>query len=575
MKKLIPLLLFVLLTITTFSQKSVYKYRVSFKDKNNSPFSLSMPSAFLSQKAITRRINQGISINLLDIPVNKWYIDSVLNYGVSLINKSKWFNSIIISLNDTNVLQQINALPFVKSTELVIAVSTKKKKNKLTDEKINKVSEIYFKPQYYQNYYTTNKNTETNETLKTAVLQNIDYGQAFLQINMLQGRFLHNQDYLGQGMTIAVLDAGFWKVDVINAFDSLWLNGQILGYRDFVNPGNNVFNEATHGMMVLSTMAANIPGQIVGTAPKANYWLIRTEDANSENLIEEDNWTSGVEFADSLGVDVINSSLGYTNFDDPAMSHTYQELDGKTARASIAATIAARKGILVVNSAGNSGAGAWKYIGVPSDADSIITVGAVDSNKDYALFSSKGPSADGRVKPTVAALGQDAVFATAGGVGSGNGTSFSSPILCGLAACLWQAYPLKTNQEIIEAIKQSASQYIMPDSLLGYGIPNFQIASILLSGNNIHNLDSENTFNVFPNPFDDKLYIAYNSSDTQRVQIELYDLSGKKIKTVSDISRHYGYNAITINDLFELKRGIYFVRVSSGNKTSTQKIVKK
>ncbi|MFZ4399519.1 MAG: S8 family serine peptidase [Bacteroidales bacterium] len=573
MKKSILFLLIIIVSFTAYSQNTIYKYRISFKDKSNSPFTITNPIAYLSQKAITRRNNQGIPINLLDIPVNQWYIDSVLNCGATIINKSRWFNSIIISLSDTNILQQINNLSFVKECKLVIAVSNKKKKNKLADEHIAP-SNIYFKPQYYQNFYTVNEKHVVDEK-EAFVTKNIDYGQAFLQINMLHGNFLHNQGYMGQGMTIAVLDAGFWNVDVISAFDSLWINGQILGTKDFVNPGNNVFNEATHGMMVLSTMGANIPGQIIGTAPKANYWLIRTEDALSENLIEEDNWTSGAEFADSIGADVINSSLGYTNFDDPTMSHTYSELDGKTARASKAATIAARKGILVVNSVGNSGSSSWKYIGVPSDADSIISVGAVDANMDYASFSSVGPSFDGRVKPTVAALGQGAVFATSGGVSSGNGTSFSSPIMCGMAACLWQAFPQKNNQSIIEAIKQSGSQYYTPDSLLGYGIPNFQIASILLTGNYIHNIDSDYSFNVFPNPFDDILYVAYNSADTQRVQIEIFNLSGEKIFSINDIPRHQGYNSITLNNLFVLKSGIYIIRITSGNKTSTQKVLKK
>jgi len=574
MKKTILILLVAFLSFAAFSQNTVYKYRISFKDKNNSIYTISNPSAFLTQKSINRRLNHGIQVNMLDIPINQWYIDSVISYGVTVINKSRWFNSIIISLIDTNILQQINALSFVKQTEIVIAVNSKKKKSKLNDENTNKISSVYFKPQYYQNVYTTNENLLINEK-EVSSTQSLNYGQSFLQINMLKGTFLHNQGFLGQGMTIAVLDAGFWQVDVIGAFDSLWLNGQILGSRDFVSPGNNVFNESTHGMMVLSTMGGNLPGQIIGTAPKANYWLIRTEDALSENPVEEDNWASGAEFADSIGADIINSSLGYTYFDNPAMSHNYQELDGKTTRITIAATIAARKGLLVVNSVGNSGASAWKYIGAPSDADSIISVGAVDENEAYASFSSIGPTYDGRVKPTVAVLGQNAVFATNGGTGTGNGTSFSTPILCGMAACLWQAFPQKNNQEIIEAIKQCAGQYNSPDSLLGYGIPNFQIASIILSGTRIHNFDSENTFNIFPNPFDDILYIAYNSIDTQRVQIDLYNLSGEKLMSVSDIPRYQGYNSIALYNLFLLKKGLYIVRITSGNKTSTQKVLKK
>jgi len=555
-----------------FSQNTVYKYRISFKDKNNSIYNISNPSAFLTAKAIARRANQGIPVDNLDLPLNSWYIDSVTNLGISVINQSRWFNSIIVSMTDTSNLSTVRAMAFVKDVKAVIAFNSKKKSiaAKNTDETKN----IYFKPEKYLNSFTENDKVLVSEKENKKFKSN-NYGLAYQQINMLQGISLHNSGFMGQGMTIAVLDAGFWQVDVLNVFDSLWLNGQILGSRDFVLPGNNVYNESSHGMMVLSTMGANIQGQIVGTAPKARYWLIRTEDAPTENVIEEDNWAAGAEFADSVGVDLINSSLGYTTFDDPNANHSYQDMDGRTARATQAAVIAARKGILVVNSAGNSGSSPWKYIGAPADADSIITVGAVNSSGNYAVFSSIGPSSDNRVKPTVMALGEGSAIATGGGVSTGNGTSFASPILCGMTACLWQAFPLKNNQEIIEAIKMSASQYYNPDSLMGYGIPNFPVAAILLSGNRIHNFDNENNFNVFPNPFDETLYIAYNSADTQRVQIDLYNLEGKILFSVNDIPRYKGYNSITINNLNNLKSALYIIRITSGNKTSTQKVLKK
>ena len=572
MKRVIFLFSLLIIINAGFSQSAgfLFKYRISFKDKNNSPYSVSNPSAFLTQKAINRRQNQGIAINQLDIPVNYFYIDSIRNLGINIINQSRWFNSVIVSMTDTSALSTVRNYSFVKNVELVISLN---KKKKTSNNNTNALKSIYFSPKQLQNKYTAN-NKEFVENEDFVALKSMDYGMAFLQINMLQGISLHNQGYMGQGMTIAVLDAGFYQVDAMNVFDSLWLNGQILGTRDFVMPGNNVFNESTHGMMVLSTMGANIQGQMVGTAPKANYWLLRTEDATSENLIEEDNWASGAEFADSIGVDLINSSLGYTTFDDAAMSHSYQDMDGRTTRVSQAATIAARKGILVVNSAGNSGGGWWKYIGAPADADSIITVGAVNNMGNYAAFSSIGPSYDNRIKPTVAALGEGSVIATGGGVSTGNGTSFASPIICGMTACLWQAFPQKTNQDIIEAIRLSASQYYTPDSLLGYGIPNYPVAAILLSGNNIYNFDKDNSFNVFPNPFNDILYIAYNSLDSQNVRVEIFNLKGERLFAVNDIPRHMGYNSITINNLSGLTNGIYIVRITSGNKTSTQKVLK-
>ncbi len=572
MKRVIFLFSLMLAVCSGFSQTAAffYKYRISFKDKNNSSYSLSNPSAFLTPKAINRRQNQGIAINHLDIPVNSFYVDSIRNLGVNIINQSRWFNSIIVSMTDTSVLSTIRSLNFVKDAELVISLN---KKKKASNRNTNEIKSIYFNPRQLTNRYTVNNNKFVEDKDYIA-LKSMDYGQAFLQINMLQGISLHNQGFMGQGMCIAVLDAGFYQVDVINVFDSLWLNGQIMGTRDFVLPGNNVFNESTHGMMVLSTMGANLPGQMIGTAPKANYWLLRTEDATSENLIEEDNWAAGAEFADSIGVDIINSSLGYTTFDDPSKSHSYSDMDGRSTRVTIAATIAARKGILVVNSAGNSGGGWWKYVGAPADADSIITVGAVNNMGNYAAFSSIGPTYDNRVKPTVAALGEGSVIATGGGISAGNGTSFASPIICGMTACLWQAFPQKNNQDIIDAIRMSASQYYAPDSLLGNGIPNFPVAAILLSGNNIYNFDKDNSFNVFPNPFDDILYIAYNSLDSQNVRVEIYNLKGERLFSVDDLPRHQGYNSITINNLSRLSSGIYIIRITSGNKTSTQKVLK-
>ena len=564
--------LFILFNILYYgySQPSVYKFRISFKDKNNSIYNINNPTVFLSNKAVNRRLQFGIPIDEKDIPVNSFYIDSILNYGVQVINQSRWFNSVIASVNDTSMLDVIRNLSFVKNIEPVISFA-KKKSTKPTN--INKNINFYL--QAYNSEILNNSSLNLNSFVKIQkVNKNLDYGQAFNQINILNGIPLHAQGFQGQGMVIAVLDAGFWKVDMIDVFDSLWLNGQILGTKDFVQPGNNVFNESTHGMMVLSTMAANKPGEMIGTAPKAEYWLIRTEDAASENIIEEDNWATGAEFADSVGADIINSSLGYTTFDDPNMNHTYLDMNGKNTRVTQAATIAARKGILVVNSAGNSGGMLWKYIGAPADADSIITVGAVDESGKYAIFSSMGPTVDNRVKPTVMSMGEGSTVAYDGGITNGNGTSFAAPILCGMTACLWQAFPQKSNQEIIEAIKISSSQYSYPDSLMGYGIPNFPVAAILLSGNLIHNFDIENEFNVFPNPFHDDLYIAYNSSDTQKVSVQIFEISGKCIFEISEIPRMFGYNSLTINNLNLLNNGIYIVRITSGNKTSTKKVLK-
>jgi hypothetical protein len=323
-------------------------------------------------------------------------------------------------------------------------------------------------------------------------------------------------------------------------------------------------------------MGGNLPGQLVGTAPKANYWLLRTEDAPTEFFIEEYNWVSGAEFADSVGADVINSSLGYTVFDDGNHDHNYSQLDGNTGVATIAADIAASKGLLVVNSAGNSGAGPWHYIGIPADADSVLTIGAVDALGGFASFSSFGPTSDGRIKPNVMSQGEQSAVASSwgGGVITGNGTSFSSPIMAGMVACLWQANPSLNNMQIIQAIEQSATLYNNPNDSMGYGIPNFCIANLILSGIQIHNFDNEGVVNVFPSPFKNNIYLVFNSTDTQSVNIELLDSNGKAVYRKLNQTRNLGMNYFSIDNLSNLANGFYVVRLSSKNKIFSSKVIK-
>ncbi|MCD4730436.1 MAG: S8 family serine peptidase [Bacteroidales bacterium] len=476
MKTLTTLVSTLLLSCITMAQLAPDKYWVRFTDKNNSPYSIENPQAFLSQKAIDRRITQGILVVENDLPVNPSYISAVVNTGATLLNISKWYNSVTVYTNDPAVLIAINALPFVLSTNKISnsqAVSGKKSK----------------KP-FFENESMT-EIPEGNLIKGNSSGQSYDYGQAFNQINMLNGIALHDLGYDGADMTIAVLDAGFLNTNILSAFDSLWINNQILGYKDFVDPLNpNIFGSHSHGTNVLSTMGANLPNQMVGTAPKANYWLLRSEDAPTEYLVEELNWVSAAEFADSAGVDVINSSLGYTTFDDPSQDHTYQDMDGNTTPITNGGDLAASKGILVVNSAGNSGNSSWQYIGAPADGDSVFSIGAVDASGNYASFSSTGPTYDGRIKPNVVAqgLGSSIISASSGDVISGSGTSFSSPITAGMVTCLWQAHPDKRITEIMDAIQQSASLANTPNMLMGYGIPDYYLAHTLLSAPVIHEI---------------------------------------------------------------------------------------
>ncbi|MEZ5083449.1 MAG: S8 family serine peptidase [Bacteroidales bacterium] len=469
-------LLAILITINSFGQVAPDKYWVKFTDKNNSPFSIENPGAFLSQKAIDRRTNQGIEIVENDLPVNQTYITAVANTGATILNVSKWFNSVTVYTEDPSVITAINALAFVSSVQKISNSSLEQGKKS--------------KKPFFDNE-TINEKPVVNTMKGTSSGQSFDYGSAYNQINMLNGIALHDLGFDGTGMTIAILDAGFTNTDILSAFDSLWLNNQILGYKDFANPLNpNIFSSHTHGTSVLSTMGANLPGEMVGTAPRANYWLLRSEDGGSEYIIEELNWASAAEFADSVGADIINSSLGYNVYDDPTQSHTWEDLDGNTAPVTIAADLAASKGILVVNSAGNEGNNSWQYVNTPADGDSVFSIGAVTGAGNYASFSSIGPTYDGRIRPNVVAQGSGSTIISAysGDVVTGSGTSFSSPITAGMVACLWQAHPDKNNTEIMAAIEESGSLADNPTMLLGYGIPDYFAAHTLLSIPVIHEI---------------------------------------------------------------------------------------
>ena len=469
MKRMSTLLLMFLLSAILFSQVAPDKYWVRFTDKNNSPYSINNPEQFLSQKAIDRRAAQGIAVVENDLPVNQTYVQAVANAGATVLTVSKWYNSVTVYTTSPAVIAAINQLPFVLSVGK-------------SNSEINNPEETTAKP-FFDNE-TYGEIPEGGLIKGPSSGQSYNYGSAYNQINMLNGIALHDLGFDGTGMTIAILDAGFLNANTIPAFSYLWNNNKILGYKDFVSPSSpNIFGSHSHGTHVLSTMGANLPGQMVGTAPQANYWLLRSEDGGSEYLIEELNWASAAEFADSVGADVINSSLGYTTFDNPAQNHTYQDMDGNTTLITIAADIAVSKGMIVVNSAGNEGSSSWYYIGAPADGDSVFSIGAVNASGSYVSFSSHGPTYDGRMKPNVVAQGSGTAIinASTGNVSTGSGTSFSSPITAGMVSCLWQAHPNRRNTQILEAVQQSASLANNPNYNLGYGIPNYFTAHNLLT----------------------------------------------------------------------------------------------
>lgn len=441
MKKLVLLVFALNICLGTFAQftpEDTLKYRISLKDKAATDYSLQKPEMYLSKKSIERRKRQGLEIDSTDLPVCKKYVDAIRKKGVHVLVTGKWDNFVTVSCNDSMLIAEIAGLPFVRSTERVWRGVAKR---------------------------ASERDSLINKPLRTDSL----YGPAITQIKMSHADRLHEAGFKGQGMTIAVIDAGFHNVDKIEAMKNI----NILGTRDFVNPEADIYAESSHGMSVLSCMAMNQPNVMIGTAPEASYWLLRSEDEYSENLVEQDYWAAAIEFADSVGVDLVNTSLGYYSFDDPAKNYRYRDLNGHYALMSREAAKAADKGIVVVCSAGNSGSGSWKKITPPGDAENVITVGAVNKYGVLAPFSSVGNTADGRVKPDVVAVGLGSdVMGTDGNLRHANGTSFSSPIMCGMVACLWQACSELTAKEIIELVRRSGDRAVFPDNIYGYGIPD-------------------------------------------------------------------------------------------------------
>ncbi|MDR1402779.1 MAG: S8 family serine peptidase [Tannerellaceae bacterium] len=419
-----------------------YAFRVYLKDKGNSGYTIDQPEFFLSEAAIDRRLREGKFVDKSDLPISSSYLEILASTGGEPVVQSRWFSTVVVMTEDSAMVERLQELPIVDSAKWVW-----KGRKDLPIKDVRDTARLY----------------PSDDVLKPW------YGYAEKQIKMFNGIKLHEEGYRGKGMQVAVIDAGFMNVDRMSAFTA----ANITGTRNIVNPGESVYNDDGHGTKVFSCLAANIPGIMVGTAPEASYWLIKSEDGRSEYPIEEDYWTAAAEFADSVGVKVISSSLGYFTFDDEALNYNQSLLDGKTAFITRAAEMAAEKGILLFISGGNEGGGNWGKITFPSDAENVFTVGAITSEKERSSFSSVGFTADGRVKPDAVALGTGVtVMDCSGNVRFGNGTSFATPILAGLGICLWQALPWLSNKEIIGLMQHVSSQYKQPDIEMGYGIPD-------------------------------------------------------------------------------------------------------
>ncbi|EIA09066.1 S8 family peptidase [Flavobacterium frigoris] len=536
MKKVF-LFFYLFLTTIAFSQEDAWVY---FTAKNNSQLYFDSPLEMLSQTALDRRINQNIVLDLKDIPIDKSYISQIkLASGITVMAKSKWLNAIHVRGTQT-AINSLKTFAFVDKLDFA-----------------NKVLNQTGK---------TAKSFKINEQSKTKKIK-IDYayGSSANQIHMLNGDILHQQNYTGSGKIIAIMDAGFPGVNTAQPFQRLRDNNQILGGYDYVSRSANFYSGSSHGTFVLSSMGGYKQNALVGTAPDASYYLFITENDASENPVEESLWVEAAEKADSLGVDIINSSLGYFEYDNTAYSHSYTDMNGTTNFISRGAEIAFSRGIIVVTSAGNEGTTSEPHIGAPADAVSVLTIGAVNSIKARASFSSIGPSYDNRIKPDVMAQGVSAVLSDQfGNIITANGTSFSSPIMAGMVACLWQAFPNKTNKEIRQLIIESADRFAVPNAQYGYGIPDFSLAlSKVLFVDDF----TKNYFVAYPNPTTDLISVSFPESFNKGTVV-FYTVLGKKVleRTISNQSNTFS--------LKSLSNGIYFYKIEADAFSKSGKIIK-
>lgn len=560
MRKVYLLSLFLLLSAAASFAQSI-RLTVKLKYKKATGYSLSQPSAFLSEKAIERRTKQNLLIDSTDLPVNRPYLDSIRNIpGVSILSSSKWLNQVLVETENADAINAINSLTFVAHTRAVA------KRNRKRNEV--QLASIY-----------EEKSSSTPSIATAVTADTINYGSNYQQVHIHEGEFLHNNGFRGQGMTVAILDAGFFKYTTNPAFDSVRINGQVLGAYDFVNDETSVDEDNVHGANCFSIMAANRPGQIVGTAPGASYWLLRTEDASSERPIEEHNWIEAAEWADSAGVDMISSSLGYTNFDDPSYNHSYAQRDGNSVLITIAADMAAKKGILVMNSAGNSGNNSddTRFIMCPADGDSVFTVGAVNNSGVIGGFSSWGPNSAGKVKPNIVSVGAGAIYANINGDPvAGNGTSYSNPNIAGLVACLWQAFSEFTNMEIIDAVQKSADRYLNPDDRYGYGIPNFREAYTILLNKREERTNSilkGKWITAFPIPFSQLFTLFIKAPSTGTANIRILDITGRLILEKNMSVQQGMYYNFRMAPPGTQRYGTYFLQYFDGKNKSVLKLM--
>lgn len=537
MKKMKLLLLIITFctSILAYAQQDAWIY---LTDKENVAASVANPITILTQKAIDRKAAHGVTIDDRDVPVNENYITQLKTQtGISVLAKSKWFNAVHVCGTETDI-NALSNLAFVSS----ITFADNSLNAKTVTQGIT------------QNKFIVENNIQTT----------FNYGSATNQIEMFNGHQLHLGGYTGTGITVAVIDAGFPNVNTMAGFQRLRDAGNLLGGYDFFDRTSDVYANTTssHGTLVLSDMAGFVQDQFVGTAPDASYYLFRTENAPNENPIEESLWVEAAERADSLGVDIINTSLGYKTYDNPNYSHSSQDINGNTTYITKGANIAFEKGMLLINSAGNSGASG---LNAPADAAGVLTIGAVQADGTYAGFSSQGSAIQPTQKPDIVVQGAaSAVINQNDVVTTSNGTSFSSPIIAGGIVCLWQALPNLNNAEIMQLVRESASQYASPDYFLGYGIPDLAMA--LNQGLSVEELETNTTLNIYPNPVQNELTIEIPSV-YESVQVQLYNILGKKVLETTVTNTESKINVSVFAN------GIYLLKIDTNDLSKTIKLI--
>jgi serine protease AprX len=510
------------------------RYAVHYRYKPTDAYSLDRPLEFLTADAIQRRIREGVPLDSTDMPVSDVYISQVSPHVEKILYHSNWLNASLVKA-DNSQIEVIKDLPFVEEVLLV---------GRGIGPRLESSRKSYNEPLKIKGL---NKRQQTFE----------------FQNDILGIPHMHQDGYTGKGVKIAVFDAGFVNTDKISGMRHLFEQDQILATRDFVLPGlTDVYRSDSHGTGALSLMAAYDPDRMIAGAYDASYILCITEDVDSEFWIEEYNWVKAAEFADSLGVDIINSSLGYNIFDDVDMNYSKADMDGMTTTITRGASMAASKGILVVTSNGNEGNLSWRTITAPADAADILAVGAISNSLEKAGFSSVGPTADGRIKPELVAYGTGVtLWRYTSGPSFSSGTSFSAPQIAALAAGLWEAHPEWTRAQIKEKLIQSGHQFSKPDMNLGYGIPNY---SRVMYGivNDLEETELANKqTKIYPNPLNgNTLFVEYTKSSS--CKLTLFSSSGQLID-YWQLARGPQETAFEVS-LETINPGLYIIELQDG-----------